>query len=371
MLRFSGELSLKGKKTRHRFVDRLVHNLADALRSHGLDYRIDRRFSRVIVEADSAEAGRIAARVFGVKAVAAMQKRPWCTKDDLLDQGAEIFAPDVEGRTFAVRVHRGEHATRIPFTSPEVERELGARLFGQAAGVDLKSPEVEAHIELRGDEAYFYARPEPGEGGLPIGTEGRALALVSGGFDSPVAAWAVMRRGVRVDFLFCNLGGDDHLAEVVRVMKQIADHWSYGTRPKLIVADMRPVAAELRDKVDARYGQVVLKRQMLRLATGVALSLGARALVTGEAIGQVSSQTLTNLAVTDGATPMTVLRPLVAWNKEEIFAFARRIGTYESSSRVAEYCGLDASVGPVTEAKKAKVEALEEATDILNNILAT
>lgn len=363
LLRLSGELSLKGKKTRHRFVDRLVHNLADALRSHHQDYRIERRFSRLIIKASSTEAGEIAARVFGVKAVAAMEKRPWSTVDDLLELGSEIFAPDVAGRSFAVRVHRGEHATKIHFKSPDVERALGARLKAGSAGVDLSSPDVEAHVELRGEEAYFYARPRPGEGGLPIGTEGRALALVSGGFDSPVAAWAMMRRGVRVDFLFCNLGGEDHLLDVIRVMKVIADRWSYGVRPKLIVVDARPMADELRERTDGRYGQILLKRQMLRLATGVALSLGARVLVTGEAIGQVSSQTLSNLAVTGGATAMPVIRPLVARHKEEIFALARHIGTFEPSSRVAEYCGLDSSSAPVVEAKAKKVESLEESLD--------
>ncbi|MEM7518323.1 MAG: rhodanese-like domain-containing protein, partial [Planctomycetota bacterium] len=128
---------------------------------------------------------------------------------------------------------------------------------------------------------------------------------------------------------------------------------------KLIAVDMRPVAEEIQRLVKPRLRQVVLKRQIYRIGAEVATSLGSQVLVTGEAIGQVSSQTLNNLAVTTGAAPIPVLRPLVAWNKEEIFEQARRIGTFELSSRVAEYCGLDGDMAPAGRAKAEAIEAAE------------
>ncbi|MCG8459526.1 MAG: THUMP domain-containing protein, partial [Holophagales bacterium] len=222
LLHLSGELSLKGKELRKRFTDRLVHNLADALRTHGLDYRIERRWSRIVVESESPEAASVAGRIFGVKAVAVAVRRPWSTFDDLIEHGEEIFAPQVAGRSFAVRVRRGEEASRIPFRSPQLERALGARLLAHAREVSLGAPEIEARIELQGDRAFFFGDLRPAEGGLPVGTGGRGLVLFSGGFDSPVAAWQMLRRGVRLDFLFCNLGGEAHLRDVLAALAPLA-----------------------------------------------------------------------------------------------------------------------------------------------------
>ncbi|MEM1180841.1 MAG: THUMP domain-containing protein [Acidobacteriota bacterium] len=363
IVRFSGELSLKGKRARNRFIDRLVHNLADALRSHGYRYRFERRWSRLYFTASSPDAAAVAARVFGVRAVAAVEKRRWQTPEDLVERGYEIFRQEVAGRTFAVRVRRGEHASTQNFRSPDLERALGERLLPDAAGVRLKSPEVEVRIELQGQDAYFYSRSISGESGLPMGTEGRALVLFSGGLDSPVAAWAVHRRGVRTDLLFCNLGGDQHLRDVVRVAKIIADQWSFGGGPTLIVVDMQQLAEEIHGKVPPKLRQVVLKRQMLRLGERVAAGRGIRTLVTGEAIGQVSSQTLDNLLVTSSASTIPVLRPLMAWNKEEIIDKARHLGTFDLSSQVTEFCGLEGSVAPSARVKATAVEVAERELD--------
>lgn len=363
LIQFSGELALKGKSTRSKFVDRLAQNLADALRSHGMPSQVDRRWSRLTVEAPSLDAIEVAKRVFGVWGVARVEKRSWRQLDDLLDHGEEIFADQVAGRTFAVRAHRGEHSSQHDFRSTDIERQLGSRLFDRSAGVDLTSPDVEAHVELRGDEAHFYARFERGEGGLPIGTEGRALALVSGGFDSPVAAWNMLRRGVRLDYLFCNLGGDSHLRDVLEVMKVIADRWSYGYRPRLHVVDFRPVVEALRARCEPYYWQVLLKRQMLRMADGLAKSQKAAALVTGEAVGQVSSQTLHNLSAISGVTDFAILRPVATWSKEEIVDAARRIGTADRSEKVPEYCALHQG-RTATHTKRQELEEQEKHLDI-------
>lgn len=359
---YSGELSLKSKGTRNRFSEQLARNVADALERAGIAHRVERFWSRILVRAGSARAAEVVARVFGASSVAPVVERSWTNLDDLLEAGREIFAPAVAGRTFGVRMRRGVAGQKLPFRSPEVERRLGALLVPGAAGVDLRQPEVWARIELRGGVAYFSSEGQDGAGGLPTGTEGRALALVSGGFDSVVAAWLLLRRGVRLDYLFLNLGGDQHRDGVLRVMKILAERWSHGYRPMLHVVDFRPVADELRAVCPKRLWQVILKRQMLRAGEGLVKRLRLSAMVTGEAVGQVSSQTLQNLAVIAGATQIPVLQPLIAMAKEEITALARRIGTFEASAGVAEYCAL-APKDPETHAAIARVLEAEEGLD--------
>lgn len=367
LINFGGEITVKGRRTRETFVRRMEHNVRDALDAHGHeDATIRREWTRIFVSAPDADLDGLLARVFGVQSVARADVRTWRNFEHLVDLGSELFQDAVRGRTFAVRARRGAEATRIPFKSPDVEREIGSRLFQLSAGVDLETPQVEARVELHGDEAWFFHRRTSGAGGLPAGTEGRALVLLSGGFDSAVAAWHMMRRGLRLDYVFFNLGGREHVDGVLEVAKVLSDRWSYGYRPKLHLIDLRGAAEELKQKTPPHLWQVLLKRRMFLLAEGLALPARARGLVTGDALGQVSSQTLPNLGVVQKAIDLPVLRPLVASSKEEIFADARHIGTYEASSKVPEYCGLtpeDGSGGAATHTTLDEVEAAEKALD--------
>lgn len=363
LISFSGELSIKGKGTRQRFVDRLVSNLAEAVRSHGMPCDIERSWSRLLLHAPDPRAAEIAGRVFGVHSVAPVEQRSWKTMDDILHQGVEVLASHVQGKTFAVKARRGEASQNLPFKSPDIERRLGALLHPFAQGVDLKNPEAAVTVELRGQEVFYGGARQRVHGGLPIGTEGKALALMSGGFDSAVAAWKILRRGVQLDYVFLNLGGDAHRDNVLRVLKVITDRWSYGYRPRLHIIDFRPRVDEIQRHCPPSLWQVVLKRQMLRSAEQVARMQGLAALVTGEVVGQVSSQTLQNLAVISAVTPLPILRPLVTEAKEDIVAWARRIGTYEASAQVPEYCALDGK-RPETHAKPSAVAKAEERLDL-------
>ncbi len=362
VLSYGGELSIKARGTRNRFSERLARNLADALDSAGIEHEIRRTWSRLYVESASARVAEVAARVFGVSAVSPAEGRPWESLDDLLRSGEEIFAPAVAGKTFAVRVRRGGRNQNLPFRSPEVERRLGSRLSPHAAGVDLKHPQVEVRVELRRDHAYFSYRKIAGAGGLPLGTEGRALALISGGFDSAVAAWLLLRRGVTIDYLFFNLGGDAHRDAVLEVAKVLADRWSYGTAPRLHMVDFQPQVEEIRACCTAPLWQVVLKRRMLRAADQVARMTRCAAVVTGEAVGQVSSQTLQNLAVISAATDMPLLRPLIGYHKQEIVELARQVGTHDLSAKVPEHCALTPR-RPETHAKPRRVDRAEAGLD--------
>lgn len=364
LIRLSGEITTKAPRTRIRFTKRLVRNLRDGLERAGLEASIDRRWSRVYVEVDEPPGTGLARdvieRTFGVQSFSPVERREWRTLDDLVATGYEWFHEAVENKRFAVRARRSGDRKRMPFRSKDVERELGAALLPHAAEVDLDDPEVTAALEIHERNAYLFLEKIPGPAGLPLGTESRALSLVSGGFDSAVASWMLLRRGVALDYAFFNLGGTAHELGVLRVMKVITEQWSHGDRPKLHSIDFRPLVAEIQENVTTRYWQVVLKRLMLRAAEELARELRLTAVVTGEAIGQVSSQTPQNLAAIARPIEIPVLRPLLGFNKDEIIDRTRWIGVYELAAAVDEYC----AILPKKPATRASIGAVdqEEAT---------
>jgi len=342
ILRLSGDFYTKARRTRMRFFRRLVSNLEAALKAHGIPYTLEPTWSRLYLETPEPAAAEVLARVFGVQSVSQVERRSWETLEDLVATGVEIFGEAVRGRSFAVRATRRGQRDRIGFDSTRIERELGRALLDAGAGrVNLSAPEVTAHVELEPGSAHLFFDKVRGHGGLPIGVEGRAIALVSGGFDSAVASWLMLKRGVQLDYVFCNLGGAAHRLGVLKVMKSITERWSYGYTPRLHEVDLAPMVVDLREKVKPANWQIVLKRLILQAGGAVAHRGGRLALITGDAIGQVSSQTLQNLAVISQVSPaMPVLRPLLGFNKEEILDLARRIGIYELSAAVPEYCDL-------------------------------
>jgi len=380
LLRYSGELSIKARGTRTHFRRRLLWNLRDALASEGLAARIEASHERLFIELPPAAEGEATlglvgehalARVFGVSSLSLALRCDVHELADIVRTGEALFREPVRGRHFAVRARSVGDRRPLRAERREVERQLGAALLPVSAGVDLDAPELTAYVELSGAGTSFFCERARGPGGLPLGVEGRAVALLSGGFDSAVAAWQLQRRGVALDHVFCNLGGASHLRGVVSVAKVLADRWSYGERPLLHAIDFAPVAEAIRAHTETRFWQVLLKRMMLRAAERVGRERHAAAIVTGDAVGQVSSQTLHNLAVVSLATELPILRPLVGMNKDEIIEQARRIGTAELSKVVGEYCAM-VPRRPATRAPRALVER-EEARlpdGLLDDLLA-
>jgi thiamine biosynthesis protein ThiI len=363
LLRFSGDLSTKSRATWRRMVDRLVRNIEDALASEGVEARVRRTRNRLYVEAEGSDAADVLSRVFGIQSLSPLERR--CPEDlpAIVAAGHELFGERVADRRFAVRARRVGSRVEGALRSRDVERSLGAALLPRAAGVDLDDPEVVARVELCDGEAHLFGEHRSAPGGLPLGVEGRAVALVSGGFDSAVAAWHMLKRGVALDHVFCNLGGASHELGTLRVMKVVADRWSYGDRPVFHGIDFAPLLDEIRAKTEQKYWQLLLKRLMLRAAEAVAAERRCAAIVTGEAIGQVSSQTLTNLGVISQATRLPILRPLVTCNKEEIIAQSRVIGTHDLSKVVGEYCAI-VPRRPATAASLGVVLREEEKLDL-------
>lgn len=366
LVRYSGDLTTKARATRQRFATRLARNLKDALGDHRKGAEVIRTRDRILIELPHAIDPTPLTHVYGAQTISVAERREWQSLQDLVDAGREIFGEAVRGKRFAVRARRVGDRAQIGLASKDLERALGTELGREAAGVDLDHPEVTAHIEVLPGEAFFFRERLPAPGGLPLGCEGNAVALISGGFDSMVAAWLMLKRGIHLDYVFCNLGGRAHQLEAVRVMKVLARDWSFGSRPHLHAIDFDAVSRELQAKVSQRFWQVSLKRLMLRAAEQVARDRDAAAIVTGDAVGQVSSQTLRNMATISEATQLPILRPLVGFNKDEILAIARRIGTYDLSKKVGEYCAMVPSK-PATAASLAHIQ--HEEADLDGSIL--
>ncbi|MGQ0813875.1 MAG: tRNA uracil 4-sulfurtransferase ThiI [Gemmatimonadota bacterium] len=360
LVRLASELALKAPRTRAHFVQRLLRNLRDALNAAGASSRIETEWGRIYVHLDLPAAVPVIGRVFGISSYSVIDAVVPATVEAIVEKGVEIFRAHIAGKRFAVRAQRaGEHA----FRSKDVEVELGARLAPFASKVDLTQPEATAFVEIRQDHAYLFTNREPASGGLPLGVEGRALSLISGGYDSAVSSWLMLKRGIALDYVFCNLGGDAYERAVVQVTKALADDWSYGTAPKLYVVDFDEPLRELKAKARDSYWQLVLKRLMYRTASKLGARMEADAIITGEAVGQVSSQTLPNLRAIEPAADLPVFRPLLGFDKEEIIARARRIGTAALSEQVKEYCAI-APGKPVTAASEARVDHEETKLDL-------
>ena len=367
IVRVAAEVASKSNRTRRRFQQRLAHNLQDALACGGVQARVRDRWSRLFVAlpdgdgrgaGDADEIMQAAARVFGISSFSRLDAVTPADLDKIVRRGHDLYREAVRGRRYAVAPRRtGRHS----FSSRDIAVELGAALNPYGV-VDLAAPEVTVSVEVRDQHAYLFSSRAEGPGGLPLGVQGRAVCLISGGYDSAVAAWLLLKRGVSLDYVFCNLAGPAFERSVVQVARVLADRWSYGDRPRMHIVDFGEAVEELQNRVTPRYWQVVLKRLMYRAAQDVAAAIGADALVTGESLGQVSSQTLRNLRAIESVASRPVLRPLVGFDKEEIIHIARRIETSALSARVREYCAI-LEGRPVTAAKAQAVDREEAPLD--------
>jgi len=325
----SGEIALKGPRTRHNMQFALVRNLESVVKVK--DFNIE---GGIIYADIEGEVERLS-KVFGIAKYWVVEEFRLGNLEELANFVEERFRDVVKNKTFAVRVRRvGQHS----FTSVEAAKVIGSRLYPYSKGVDLENPQVEVKVDIRYDKALLKLREFNGPKGLPVGTTGKTVALISGGFDSAVAAWFLMKRGSEVVALNFALGGAVHVEAVKRVVKAL-NEWSSGHVIPIYVVPGESVLPKLA-LVNESVRVVVLKRVMYKTAEALAKSLGAHSITTGESLSQVSSQTGHNLFVTNYGINVPVLRPLIGFDKDEIVEMARRIGTYEISAGLPEYCTL-------------------------------
>ncbi len=358
------EIALKGRN-RPWFIGRLVANLREA--TSDLDVAAVRPLAGRIelVLGPRAEWSAVRARlgkVFGVANFA------WAGRTSAeVETLAAALLRDLEHRgaaSFAVRVRRADK--QYPLTSPELERLLGARI--QAARgwpVKLDAPDLTVHVEILPGEAFYYFGKEPGPGGLPVGSSGRVMALLSGGIDSPVAAYRMMKRGCRVSFVHFHAYPIVSLASQEKVRRLAALLTEYQWRTRLYLVAFGEIQQRVVVSVPPPLRVVVYRRLMMRIAERLAQQIGAPALVTGESVGQVASQTLDNLAVIESVVQLPVLRPLVGMDKAEIVAEAERLGTYPISILPDEdCCQLFTPPHPTTRARRDEIEEVERSLPI-------
>ncbi len=353
------EITIKSRPVRKRFIRQLAKNIRMVLRDLDPDLVVDGVWDNLDVETKQTEPKVLREMVErlshtpGIGQFLEVNEYPLADFDDIVHKCKAHYADLLPGKIFAVRCKRaGKHS----FSSMEVERYVGSQLRQQcgAAGISLKEPEVVVRLEIRDQRLFVIHHQHECIGGYPLGAIEHTLVLMSGGFDSTVAAYQMMRRGLVSHFCFFNLGGRAHELGVMEVAHYLWDKYGRSQRVLFVSVPFEEVLGEILAKVDNSHMGVVLKRMMLRAATNIADRLDIDALVTGEAISQVSSQTLPNLAVIDRATDKLVIRPLIASHKQDIIDMATQIGTAEFAKHMPEYCGV-ISVNPTTRAKPERV----------------
>ena len=339
LLRY-GEVALKGAN-RNQFIKRLRHNIRDCLKKHGLSGEVRSLRGRIVVRTDDVEAAVDGIRkVFGLVSLSPVTEVP--SDIDAIKEEALRLANEIgldESRTFRVRARRADKT--FPFISPEIDKLVGGYVVqNTGAPVELKKPQHTIGVEVRRDGTYVYGRVIPAPGGLPLGMEGRVIALISGGIDSPVAAWMMMKRGCGVIPLHFRQN-DKGLSRAMENCATLAEY-AYGWDIRPIVLEHSDVLGDtyrqLREIGEERWTCVFCKRALLLKAAELAEELGASALVMGDSLGQVASQTLHNIEVTSYEVPKPILRPLIGMDKTEIVTLAKSIGTFEASVRYSDDC---------------------------------
>ncbi|KAA9000084.1 tRNA 4-thiouridine(8) synthase ThiI [Affinibrenneria salicis] len=359
------EITIKSQSVRLRFIKILTGNIRNVLKHYDETLAVVRHWDHIEVRAQD-ENQRLnirdeLTRIPGIHHILEVEDHAWSDMHDIFEQTLALYRERLEGKRFCVRVkRRGKHE----FGSQDVERYVGGGLNQHIASaqVDLTSPEVTVHLEIEQDRLLLITGRYEGIGGFPIGTQEDVLSLISGGFDSGVSSYMLLRRGCRVHYCFFNLGGAAHEIGVKQVAHYLWNRFGRSHRVRFVSIDFAPVVGEILEKVDDGQMGVVLKRMMVRAASQVAEYYGVQALVTGEALGQVSSQTLTNLRLIDNASDTLILRPLISHDKEHIIKMARELGTEDFAKTMPEYCGV-ISKSPTVKAVKAKIEREEARFD--------
>jgi len=342
LLRY-GEIALKGRN-RGVFVRQLRHNIRAALKAHGVRAEVRSVGSRVYARTDDVEAAlEPLSRVFGLVSlspVAEVPREMGAIAEECVRQA--LAAGVGPNRSFRVRARRSDKT--FPHISPEIDRIAGEAVIAATDGrVDLSNnADVTIGVEVGQEAALVYGRVIAAPGGLPVGTEGRVVALLSGGIDSPVAAWMMMKRGCSIIPL--HFATNDE--ETAKVMDNVTvlSRYSYGWQLKPVIRShaeaVGPIAERLREIGEERWTCLFCKRALLQAAVSVAYEYDAHGIVMGDALGQVASQTLPNMEVISHGIEKPILRPLIGLDKSEIVDLARRIGTFETSTRSQAPCAF-------------------------------
>lgn len=367
IVRYS-EIGLKGNRARSLMVNKLKHNIQDGFGRLGITAKITTEKGRVYVSqySDSGPILDVLSRTMGVKSFSPVIQFPFKEPAEIARKAVELFSDKIRGKKFAVRSRR---AGGQNFTTRDLNLLVGDALYDFSSGVDLDNPEVEVDIEVRNRIAYFYSETHKGPGGLPLGSESPLVALVSGGIDSPVAAWMLMKRGSPVDFVFLSLSHPIDTVDFLHGVATLVDKWSLGYEPTVHIIDGKPLINFLLVSKKVRIPSVTYKRILYLLAKAVAQERKAFGIITGESLGQVSSQTPENLLAINHTIDFPIYRPLIGMDKDEITDIARKIGTFPVTSK-GEFCSLFAQ-NVVLNASPDAIDRDMQDFDLLDELLSS
>ena len=363
-----GEVVLKGQNRRS-FEDRLVTNVRRRLKKCG-SFQVYVRQSTIYAEpvngsCDMESAWQAARQVFGVVSVA---RAVPCEKTvPAIVETARTYLEEAFAQAKSFKVESKRADKNYPMNSIQVSQAVGgdlAELFPHVA-VDVHNPELTVYVEIREKHAYVHAPAVPGAGGLQVGMGGHAVSLLSGGLDSPVSSWMMARRGVELEMVhfvsppYTSQQAQDKVLELAQLLT------AWCGRMLVHIVPFTEIQEEIRRKCPEEYFTLIMRRFMMRLAEAVAKRAGAKALITGESLGQVASQTMMALAATDDVASMPVLRPLIGMDKVDIIRMAREIGTYETSILPYEdCCTVFTPRHPATRPNLEEVRKAEAALDV-------
>lgn len=376
IVRLHAEITIKSRSVRQRHLKVLTGNLRTLMKPLDSSVRVNSKWDRIdIYHAAGAE---VSAKIIqflqqtpGIAYFEQVSEHPLSEFEKLLEWILASQTQRLTNKTFAVRVKRkGKHE----FSSIDLARYLGGGIRARVPGtmVALKNPQEEVVLHVIDDNVSLVEHRFPGLGGFPLPTQETVLSLMSGGFDSAVASYQMIRRGARTHFCFFNLGADAHEAAVREIAYFLWEKYSRTHAVKFVTVDFSEVVERILEHSDPGSMGVLLKRAMMRAAAQVAQIVKAHALVTGEAVGQVASQTLSNLKVIDQATDTLILRPLVVSDKQEIVDQARKIGVEHLSAVVPEYCGV-ISQQPSVRVNPELIQATEQSVlpdSLINQVVA-
>lgn len=359
------EIGVKGKN-RFMFEDALVTQIRHALKDIDGDFMVVKESGRIYAIAESEydfdEAVETLKRIFGIAAICPMVQVDDNGYEDLKKQVLAYVDEVYEDKNFTFKVNARRGNKKYPVNSDQINRDLGEVILDAfpETKVDVHHPEVMLHVEVR-NRINIYSIVIPGPGGMPVGTNGKAMLLLSGGIDSPVAGYMISKRGVKIDAVYFHAPpytSERAKQKVVDLAKLVS---RYSGPVHLHIVNFTDIQLYIYDQCPHEELTIIMRRYMMRIAERLAVDAGAQALITGESIGQVASQTMQSLAATDAACTMPVFRPVIGFDKQEIVDVAEKIGTYETSVLPFEdCCTIFVAKHPVTKPNLKMIERSEE-----------
>lgn len=358
IIKFFSEICIKSKYVRNSFAKKLFSNIKNVFKEENI--LITRNWDNIILESENNNYEYIKEKlkfVSGIARIYQVLESDFKINNDL--QNEENFNSigkfiinniDIKNEiTFAIKVKRnGIHN----FKSVDIERYLGGCFLKKYPNlkVNLGNPDIKIKVEIKDEKIYLIVNEQKMSEGFPSGTQDKIMSLISGGYDSAVSSHMMINRGCKVDFLFFNIGGDLHKNGVLNISQYLYKNFSYGYKSKFFMYDLKEALKEIKSKIKPRYQGVVLKRVMLIITDQIIEKSNHKAIVTGESIGQVSSQTLSNLSCINKSSKNLIIRPLITMDKTKIINHARRIGTDKISEKIPEYCAMT-NKNPATDSK--------------------